>query len=208
LEFVNVMGLCAFCNRTAAVHIISGRYISINAAEDCRDGLEISMIWFLSQRAKYYIDILNGKKPDAKAEIRGSLTYPDIVGKASFYQTKDGVLLNVEVMGLPSGSEPCGGGVFGFHIHEGESCTGNAEDPFADAKGHYNPHDCRHPQHAGDLPPLFEAQGRAFMVFLTGRFTVKEIIGKTIIIHASPDDFTSQPAGNAGKKMACGKIRK
>jgi len=36
---------------------------------------------------------------------------------------------------------------------------------------------------------------------------VKEIIGKTLIIHSAVDDFTSQPAGNAGEKIACGKIR-
>jgi Cu-Zn family superoxide dismutase len=166
------------------------------------------MIWFLSQRAKYYIDVINGAKPDAKAELRGSTAYPDVIGKANFYQTKDGVLLSVEVMGLPTNSDPCAGGVFGFHIHEGASCTGTAEDPFADTKGHYNPHSCKHPNHAGDLPPLFETKGRAFMVFLTGRFAVKEIIGRTILIHNAPDDFTTQPSGNSGKKIACGKIRK
>ena len=166
------------------------------------------MIWFLSQRSKYYIDWIAMKKPDAKAEIKGSSAYPEIIGTAGFYQTKDGVLLSVEVMGLPHTSDPCSSGIFAFHIHEGEACTGNAEDPFADTKGHYNPQDCKHPHHAGDLPPLFETNGRAFMVFLTGRFTVKEIIGKTLIIHSGPDDFTTQPSGNAGKKIACGKIRR
>ncbi len=103
------------------------------------------MIWFLSQRSKYYIDVLGGTRPDARADIRGSAAYPGLNGRASFYQTKDGVLLSVEVMGLPGGDGPCAGGVFGFHIHEGEACTGTAEDPFADAKGHYNPNDCKHP---------------------------------------------------------------
>ncbi len=166
------------------------------------------MIWFLSQRSKYYIDLVAKKKPDAKADIKGSSTNPNIIGGANFYQTKDGVLLTVEVMGLPASGNPCAGGVFGFHIHEGASCTGTAEDPFADTKGHFNPQDCRHPHHSGDLPPLFETDGRAFMVFLTGRFTVGEIIGRTIIIHSAPDDFTTQPAGNSGKKIACGKIRR
>jgi len=45
------------------------------------------------------------------------------------------------------------------------------------------------------------------MVFLTDRFTISEIIGKTIVIHISPDDFKSQPAGDAGKKIACGEIK-
>jgi Cu-Zn family superoxide dismutase len=166
------------------------------------------MIWFLSQRAKYYIDIIDNKKPDAKADIRGSNAYPNIVGTARFFQTKDGVLVCAEVSGLPHSGEACRGGVFAFHIHEGKSCTGNAEDPFADVKSHYNPNNCKHPYHAGDLPPLFENNGRAFMVFLTDRFNVGDIIGRTIIIHSSPDDFTTQPAGNAGAKIACGNIRK
>jgi Cu-Zn family superoxide dismutase len=42
--------------------------------------------------------------------------------------------------------------------------------------------------------------------FLTNRFTLDEIIGRVIIIHDKPDDFTSQPSGNSGNKIACGKI--
>ena len=48
--------------------------------------------------------------------------------------------------------------------------------------------------------------GYAFSAFLTDRFTVKEIVGRTVIMHSSPDDFTSQPSGNAGEKIACGEI--
>ena len=165
------------------------------------------MIWFLSQKAKGYIDILSSKRPDARALIRGSGAYPEVVGSAAFYQTKDGVLLSTEVAGLPHGDDTCAGGVFGFHIHAGTSCTGNTDDPFADTDGHYNPKDCAHPYHAGDLPPLFEADGRAFMVVLTNRFKVRDVINRTMVIHARPDDFTSQPAGNAGKKIACGVIK-
>jgi Cu-Zn family superoxide dismutase len=166
------------------------------------------MIWFLSQRTKYYIDVLDHYRPDAKAAIRGSAAYPDVIGTASFYQTKDGVLLCVEVAGLKHGDAPCARGIFAFHIHEGGSCTGNAEDPFADTKGHYNPSDCAHPYHAGDLPPLFEANGRAFTAVLTDRFKVGDVIGRTLVIHSAPDDFTTQPSGNSGKKIACGLIRK
>lgn len=186
---------------------VSSSQNSRNMQPHC-GGMEQLMIWFLSQRSKNYIDIIGTNRPDAKAAIKGSSAYPEVIGTANFYQTKDGVLLSVEVMGLPTSDNLCAGGVFGFHIHEGEACTGNAEDPFAHAKGHYNPHNCQHPHHAGDLPPLFETKGRAFMVFLTGRFTVRDIIGRTMIIHAAPDDFTTQPSGNSGKKIACGKIRK
>ncbi len=38
------------------------------------------------------------------------------------------------------------------------------------------------------------------------KFTIDEIIGKTVIIHAKPDDFITQPSGNAGEKIACGVI--
>ena len=73
---------------------------------------------------------------------------------------------------------------------------------------HYNPHGCDHPYHAGDLPPLFETSGLALSAFLTDRFTVDEVIGRTVIIHDQPDDFTTQPSGNSGTKIACGVIRR
>ncbi len=166
------------------------------------------MYWFLEQRSHYYLDILLKNKPDARADVRGSDAYPELRGTVKFYQTKDGVLVCAELVGLPHEDNPCAGGVFALHIHEGTSCTGNAEDPFADIKGHYNPNDCPHPYHAGDLPPLFEAKGRAFLVVLTDRFRAEDVVGRTVIIHAERDDFTSQPAGNAGKKIACGVIRR
>ncbi len=146
------------------------------------------------------------RRADAAAFISGSEKYPDIQGRALFYQSRYGVLIRTEVINLPKRTGSCDSPIFAFHIHSGGRCTGNAEDPFADAGTHYNPKDCAHPYHAGDLPPLFGADGRAFSVCLTDRFTVREIIGKTVIIHLSPDDFTTQPSGNAGEKIACGLI--
>ncbi len=143
--------------------------------------------------------------PEARAIMAGSHDHPDIHGAVSFYQAVDGVLLVAQIHGLPA-EETCASNVFGFHIHEGTSCTGNDEDPFANAGGHYNPRGCPHPAHAGDLPPLFGNRGYAFMAFFTDRFTVKEVVGRTVIIHASPDDFTTQPSGNSGTKIACGRI--
>jgi len=72
--------------------------------------------------------------------------------------------------------------------------------------GHYNPDNLPHPYHSGDMPPLFGNDGTAFSVFLTNRFKIDEIIGRTVVIHAQPDDFTSQPSGNSGEKIACGII--
>ena len=143
---------------------------------------------------------------DAAAFVDGSTKYPDIHGRVLFYQMKDGVIVRAEVSGLPQGTGKCDSPIFAFHIHGGGSCEGNGKDAFADAGTHYNPKDCPHPYHAGDLPPLFGAGGKAFSVCLTDRFTVSDIIGKTVIIHASADDFTTRPSGNAGEKIACGVI--
>lgn len=140
----------------------------------------------------------------AYAVIRGGSEYPQIRGRAIFKQQPNGVLVTVRVMGLPDINDEMG--IFAFHIHSGNCCTGNSRDEFSDAKTHYNPENIPHPFHAGDLPPLFGNNGFAYMQVLTYRFTVNEIIGRTIIIHKGVDDFTSQPAGNAGEKIACGVI--
>ena len=142
---------------------------------------------------------------NAIAKIEGGNGYPDLNGTATFVQTNRGVLVTVKVNKLPQTST-CNGGIFALHIHEGESCAGTKADQFSNAKTHYNPLNCPHPYHAGDLPPLIGNDGFAYMSLLTNRFTVDEIINKVIVIHANKDDFTTQPSGNAGTKIGCGKI--
>ncbi|MBQ4064829.1 MAG: superoxide dismutase family protein [Clostridia bacterium] len=149
---------------------------------------------------------LLSRRPAAWARIMGSKDFPAIHGIARFYGTPYGVLVSIYVRGLPSAEGPCRSPIFALHIHEGCSCTGNETDPFADAGSHYNPEGCPHPYHAGDLPPLFGAGGTAYSVCLTDRFTVEEVLGRTVILHRSIDDFSTQPAGNAGEKIACGTI--
>lgn len=146
-------------------------------------------------------------KPNSAADISGGENYPGIRGRVIFRQQKNGVLVTADIYGLPTGETGCDSGVFGFHIHEGEDCGSNGQEPFSNTKGHYNPGDCPHPYHAGDLPPLFENDGYAYMSFLTNRFTAIEIIGRTVVIHLKPDDFHSQPSGNSGEKIACGVIK-
>ncbi len=141
----------------------------------------------------------------ATSNIRGSCSYPKLRGTVQFKQIGSNVLVTAEIFNLPC-EEQTKPNIFAFHIHEGCCCTGTNEDPFADAKGHYNPNNTKHPFHAGDLPPIFGNHGYAYMSVLTDRFTVKEIVGRVIIIHRNLDDFTSQPSGNAGEKIACGKI--
>ena len=143
--------------------------------------------------------------PTAIANIKGSNDYPNLHGIVTFKQMPKGVLVTTEIYGLPYENE-CNSGIFALHIHSGTSCTGNETDPFAYADGHYNLNGCPHPYHAGDLPPLFGNHGYAYMSVFTDRFTVNEIVGRVVIIHSQPDDFKTQPAGNAGDKIACGKI--
>lgn len=143
----------------------------------------------------------------ARATLLGSPMYPNIRGTVTFRQTARGVLISADISGLPEADGVCDGRFFGFHIHEGSECSGTAADPFANTLSHYNPSECPHPFHAGDLPPLLGASGHAVGVCLSDRFTVPEIIGKTVVIHSEPDDFSTQPAGNSGIKIACGEIR-
>ena len=154
------------------------------------------------------INSVLARRPDAMAHIMGSEEYPEIIGAVRFYQLNIGVIVVTEVMGLPESKDVCMSPVFGYHIHSGRCCSGNQEDAFADSMAHYNPDDCEHPYHAGDMPPLFGNCGYAYSVFLTNRFCVEEIIGRTVIIHLHPDDFHSQPSGESGMKIACGMIKK
>ena len=118
--------------------------------------------------------------PGAQANLSGSREYPNLRGTVLFYPTDRGVLVLAEVFGLPEKGCRCEDGIFAFHIHSGGACTGSADDPFADAQGHYNPERCPHPAHAGDMPPLFSNDGYALQAFLTDRFTVREIVGKMV----------------------------
>ncbi len=135
----------------------------------------------------------------ATAYIQGGENNPEISGDVNFYQRDGVVWVIVSVTGLPKNES----GFFALHIHEGKSCEGEG---FPETGGHYNPKKSPHPMHAGDLPPLLSCDGEAYMAVLTDRFNIDDIMGRTVIIHSQADDFTSQPSGNAGEKIACGII--
>ncbi len=141
------------------------------------------------------------KSPDAVAQLYGRAEVPQLTGCVQFYQESGCVLIVARISGLPESET----GFFGFHIHQGENCSGT---DFSGTGSHYDSADRMHPKHAGDLPPLLACQGNAYLSVITDRFSVNEIIGRTVVIHSDPDDFHSQPAGNAGKKIACGVICK
>lgn len=128
--------------------------------------------------------------PAAWARVQGG----GVSGMVHFYGAGEGTLVSADIRGLPESET----GFFAFHIHTGSGCDAPG--------GHFNPGNQPHPRHAGDLPPLLSDGGRARMTVLTGRFQPEEVAGRTVIIHAGPDDFHTQPSGNPGPILACGQI--
>lgn len=130
----------------------------------------------------------------------------ELSGTVTFTVVPEGVLVEADLDGLKPGKH-------GFHVHEHGDCS--APDA-SSAGGHFNPTNSKHggpdspERHVGDLGNLEADQdGHAHysrvdkLIKLDGP---NSIIGKSIIVHADPDDLTSQPAGNAGARIACGKI--
>lgn len=138
----------------------------------------------------------------ARAQIRGGPLAPSLAGEATFTQKRNGVLVTVRVIGLPRNNPS---GFFALHIHEGTACTGEG---FSDTGTHFNPTLMPHPRHAGDLPPLLDCGGEAYLSVMTDRFRVSDVVGRTVVIHSGADDFHTQPSGAAGEKIACGVIRR
>jgi superoxide dismutase, Cu-Zn family len=130
-------------------------------------------------------------------------------GTITFTQKGDKVAVEARVSALTPGGH-------GFHIHEKGDCSsgdgmsaGGHFNPTA--KPHGNPTSAEH--HTGDMPMLVaDASGNASLSMELGEMTVgsgaTDIIGKAIIVHKDPDDYTTQPTGNSGARVACGVIVK
>ncbi len=132
------------------------------------------------------------------------------VGTVELLQTPAGVLLKVSVKGLPAGEHA-------FHVH----AVGKCEPPFDSAGGHFNPGGKKHglmaPEghHAGDMPTLHVPQSGELVVEVVNTAVTLEPgkpnslfgpNGTAIVIHAGVDDYKTDPAGNAGGRIACGVI--
>lgn len=145
--------------------------------------------------------------PSAGAQLqptRGNSTS----GEVRFVQHGDKVRVSGEVRGLKPGAE------HGFHVHEKGDCSSG--DGMSTG-GHYNPDGRKHgahgrgEHHAGDLPSLkADAQGVARFSFESNGISVgggkADIVGRGLIVHRDPDDYTTQPTGNAGPRLACAVI--
>lgn len=145
--------------------------------------------------------------PTATAIVKGNRSHPELYGVVLFYQMPFGVIVNAQFRGLPVPTEENRNQFLGFHIHENGNCSQNTENDFHLTGNHYNPEQLSHPNHRGDLVPLLNCHGQSWQTFLADAFNVPEIIGRSIVVHASFDDFTTQPSGNSGAKIACGIIK-
>ena len=120
---------------------------------------------------------------------------------------------SVEVVATVTGLSP--NQQHGFHVHEKGDCSSGDGNS---AGGHFNPDNRPHgPQsgahHAGDMPNLrADASGNAKATFTLADRTIadgpKSLAGRGLIVHKDPDDYTTQPTGNAGARLACAVIRR
>jgi Cu-Zn family superoxide dismutase len=152
----------------------------------------------------------SGTGPSASASLEPTKGN-SVKGSVSFTQSGDKVRVSAQVSGLKPGAE------HGFHVHEKGDCSSG--DGMS-AGGHFNPAGKSHgnyhaggDRHAGDLPNLkADASGNASATYEVGGITVgsgaADIVGKGLIVHRDPDDYKSQPAGNAGPRLACAVIAK
>jgi Cu-Zn family superoxide dismutase len=141
-------------------------------------------------------------KPDLTAEIINDKG--KVIGKAEFFALpQGGILMKINVENLKDGIQA-------LHIHEKGECK---TPDFITAGGHYNPENKKHgffnPEgyHKGDLPNIQVMKGKISLEILLPHFTVDELKGKSIMIHEHQDDYVSDPAGHAGKRIACGEIK-
>lgn len=145
--------------------------------------------------------------PRATATLEPTSANSTARGTVNFAQRGDGsVEVRVNLTGVPAG-------VHGFHVHEFGNCGDNGNA----AGGHFNPTGTPHgapaadPHHAGDFGNVTaDANGNVSTSFVTRSITVAEgpisAVGHAVILHANPDDLTTQPTGNAGGRISCGVV--
>ena len=148
-------------------------------------------------------------RPSAIAQLsptKGNTTS----GSVQFTQAGDKVLVKVDIKGLKPNAE------HGFHVHEKGDCSSG--DGMSTG-GHFNPSGTSHGahgqgvHHAGDLPSLkADANGAAKVTFESSTISIvggiSNVIGKGLIVHLDPEDYKTQPTGNAGPRLACAVINK
>lgn len=145
--------------------------------------------------------------PTANIDFLGTEGEP--VGVATLTETGSGVLISIEVTGLPPSQW------VGFHIHETGTC--DHTDGHESAGAHYNPLEAEHGYfaeagpHAGDMPNQYVPADGVLRAEVLNTFVTLDdgdtgILGRALMVHAGADDYESQPSGDAGDRLACAVI--
>jgi Cu-Zn family superoxide dismutase len=154
-----------------------------------------------------------GAKEASAADVAAKAAMNDAegnsVGTVAFEQGAQGTVVHARLTNLPPGTHA-------FHVHE----TGKCEAPdFTSAGGHFNPGDQAHGffaddgYHAGDLPNIHIAEsGTLEIEFFSEPLKLDDNLfdtdGSAVVIHAGVDDYRTDPAGDAGERVACGVIER
>ncbi|MFP4560162.1 MAG: superoxide dismutase family protein [Thiohalorhabdus sp.] len=140
---------------------------------------------------------------DAAAELRDADGQE--MGEVELKESPHGILVHADLEGMPEGTHA-------FHIHE----TGQCEPPFKSAGGHFNPEGKAHGfmseegYHAGDMPNIHvPGSGDLELEYFAPGVKLDELLdddGGAILVHEGADDYKTDPAGDAGSRIACGVI--
>ena len=164
------------------------------------------LVLSLAGCASHRHDAMHGKGRMGVASLTPTQGSP-VRGIVMFHEMHGHLMAHAKVSGLKPNAE------HGFHVHETGSC---ASTDGTSAGGHFNPDGKPHgPQgadhHAGDMPALkADANGNADQKIMLMGPTLADgpqsLVGRSVIVHAQPDDYTTQPTGNSGARIACGVI--
>ncbi len=123
----------------------------------------------------------------ASSILRGRTFSTAVYGVIIFRQSTFGVFITADIHALPDEDTLSGSGVFPFHILDECGIV-------------YNPQHSVRPYRSGDLPPVFSDKGNAYMSVLTNRFSLREVVGKSIAVFSSEEELSPLAIGKINWK--------